>query len=125
MQKKKIKEPYWEVFDDIKYIRIDFEGLLNDDEKVVFLTKCAEMILDKEDNSVCALLGIRDNGISPSLINRIKELGKEIQPKMKKSAVVGSVGLLSLFLRTYIIYTGSNMKFFTNKNIALQYITSN
>ena len=120
----KIMDPNWDYFNGIEYINIDFRGITDDDEKINIVGKSVEMGLKKPDNSIRALLIVKGSKTTPSAMRVMKKEGKKVQSKMKKSAVVGSVGILSLLLRIYVAYTGSTMRFFTDEEAALKYITS-
>lgn len=118
-----LKEPYWAIENNKEYIYIDFQGVSDDSSVMNQVLKALEMGLARKDKSVRALLITRGGKTSPAAMRIIKVLGKKVQPKIKKSAVVGSVGILSLLLKIYIAYTGSNMRFFTDEKKAINYLT--
>lgn len=118
--------PVWKYYKDTEYIDIDFSNVLTDQDAIDLVTTSVKEGLKRPDKSIRALLSIQGKGrkVSPSAMRTIKVLGKEVQPKMHKSAIVGSVGMMTLLLKLYTSYTGSRMKFFTNKEAALNYLTT-
>lgn len=117
---------YWTYYNNIEYIRIDFrKGKSDMDNNAIhIINDSVELGLEREDKSIRALILVQGTKIRPETIRIMKKIGKDVQPKMKKSAIVGAVGILSLLVRIYISYTGSSLRFFTNERSALEYITS-
>ncbi|GAA0731273.1 hypothetical protein GCM10009430_43260 [Aquimarina litoralis] len=116
--------PTWKHYMNIEYIEINFTGLRKDEDIIQCVADAVEMGLQREDKSVRALVYLKDSTTSPNAIRSIKKLGKMVQPKLKKSALVGSVGIVSLLMKIYISYTGSKIKFFTDKDAAIRYLIS-
>ena len=114
--------PVWKHYMNIEYIKIDFRGLETDEGIIKCVHDAAEMGLQRPDKSVRALVIAKGMKTSPAAMRTIKKLGKQVQPKLKKSALVGSVGIVSLLMKIYISYTGSNIKFFTDEDAALGYL---
>ncbi|MDO6736633.1 hypothetical protein [Wenyingzhuangia sp. 2_MG-2023] len=115
---------YWSVNKNVKYLIIDFTNVTNDDLGIRILHKAYEMCLLCPDKSVI-IIGLAKGGkLTPTALRKVLKIGMEVQPKIKKSAVVGAVGMLSLLFRIYISYTRSKVKFFTDENAALSYIIS-
>lgn len=114
--------PIWKHYKNVEYIEIDFRGLQTDEGFIKCVHDAAEMGLQRADKSVRALVLAKGMKTSPLAMRTIKKLGKQVQPKLKKSALVGSVGIVSLLMKIYINYTGSKIKFFTDKEAALKYL---
>lgn len=115
----------WTYHNNVEYIRIDFRKGQEDADKraIKIIQESVQMGLEREDKSIRALILVKGEKIKPETIRVMKKIGKEVQPKIKKSAIVGAVGLLSLLVRIYIAYTGSGIRFFTSEEAALDYIT--
>jgi hypothetical protein len=114
--------PVWKHHLNTEYIRFDFSTLYSDELIVRLAAEALEMILKRPDKSVRALINTKGSKTSPKAMRSITELGKKVQPKIKKSAIVGSTGLLSVLLKIYTTYTGSKIKFFTDEKLAIEYI---
>lgn len=105
----------------MEYIHIDCSGL----DDTSFAQRTREAVnhgLKRPDRSVRALVIARNTKITPNGMRIISAEGKKVQPKLKKSALVGSVGLFSVLAKMYIAYTGSPFKFFTDLDRALDYL---
>ncbi|MDY8138023.1 STAS/SEC14 domain-containing protein [Aquimarina sp. 2201CG5-10] len=116
--------PTWKHHMNVEYIEIDFTGLHRDEDVIQCVADAVEMGLQRSDKSVRALVYLKNSKTSPNAIRTIKKLGKMVQPKMNKSALVGSVGIVSLLMKIYISYTGSKIKFFTDKEAAIKYLAN-
>lgn len=116
--------PTWKHYRNVEYIEIDFTGLQKDEGFIRCVANAVEMGLQRSDKSVRALVYLKGSKTSPNAVRTIKKLGKLVQPKLKKSALVGSVGIVSLLMKIYISYTGSKIKFFTDKEAAIKYLTN-
>ena len=114
--------PTWKHHMNVEYIEIDFTGLYEDEDIIQCVADAVEMGLQREDKSIRALVYLKNSTTSPNAIRSIKKLGKQVQPKLKKSALVGSVGIMSLLMKIYVGYTGSKIKFFTDKHAAIKYL---
>ena len=112
--------PVWKHYDNVEYIEIDFSGLTTDDEIINYVYEAVEMGMQKPDKSIRAFVYAYQMKTSPKAMRTIKMLGKQVQPKMKKSVIVGSSGILSLLMKIYISYTKSIIKYFTDKEAAMK-----
>jgi hypothetical protein len=114
----------WQHYNNTEYIRIDFGSIKYNNEKAIeIFNESVDYGLERSDKSVRALILTQGVKLKPETVRVLKKIGKTIQPKMKKSAIVGAVGILNLLVKIYIAYTGSNLKFFTNEKAALEYLT--
>ncbi|WP_459212040.1 STAS/SEC14 domain-containing protein [Aquimarina rhabdastrellae] len=116
--------PTWKHYRNVEYIEIDFRNLQTDEDIIRCVHEASEMGLQRQDKSVRALVNAKGIKTSPLAMRTIKKLGKQVQPKLKKSALVGSVGIVSLLMKIYINYTGSKIKFFTDEETAIKYLVN-
>lgn len=119
---KKYTPPVWKYHRNTEYILVDFSGLVSEDEFIKHVSDAVDMGMKRPDKSIRALMYVRDTKTTPRAIRKMAMLGKKVQPKIKKSVLVGSSGFVSLLLKVYTQYTGSKMKFFTDKKLALDYL---
>ena len=117
-------EPVWKYHDNVEYIEIDFSGLTTDEEVINYVFKAVDMGMKRPDKSIRAFVYAHQMRTSPLAMRTIKILGKQIQPKMKKSVIVGSSGILSLLMKIYISYSKSKIKYFTDTASAMKYLTN-
>jgi hypothetical protein len=114
----------WQYYNNTEYIRIDFGAIKYNNEKAIeIFNESVDFGLERSDKSVRALILTQGVKLKPETVRILKKIGKIVQPKMKKSAIVGAVGILNLLVKIYIAYTGSNLRFFTNEKSALEYLT--
>lgn len=119
---KKYQPPIWKHYLNTEYILIDFSGLETEADFVKQVADAVEMGMKRPDNSIRALMNVKGLKTTPKAIREMSSLGKKVQPKIKKSALVGSSGFTALLLKIYVAYTSSKMKFFTDKKLALEYL---
>lgn len=119
---KEYSKPIWRHYEGVEYIEINFTGLTSDEEVINYVSTALEMGLQRPNKSIRALVYAYKMKTSPVAMRTIKVLGKQVQPKIKKSAIVGASGILSLLMKIYISYTGSKIKYFTDKEIAMKYL---
>ncbi|CAL2059875.1 conserved hypothetical protein [Tenacibaculum sp. 190524A05c] len=115
-------DPVWKHYENVEYIEIDFSGLTTDDEIIDYVLKAVDLGMRRPDKSIRAFVYAYQMKTSPRAMRTIKMLGKQVQPKMKKSVIVGASGILSLLMKIYISYTKSNIKYFTDKETAMKYL---
>jgi len=116
------KSPQWKYHNNVEYLEIDFTQFASEDLMIKHYTEACDMILSRADKSVRVFTDITD--IHPSLdaIRTCKDIGKRAQRGVKKSAIIGSVGVKTMMLKLYIRYSGSIVKIFTYKEAALAHI---
>lgn len=114
----------WLYYKGKEYIRLDYTNL-TDGELIIEMTRLAvNDSLKRENNTVLSLACTQGVRTTPLVMRELKRLGKMVQPKLKKSACVGPTGMLLVLLKLYISYTKSPMRFFTDEEAALEYLTS-
>lgn len=114
--------PVWKYYENVEYIEIDFSGLTTEEEVINYVYKAVELGMQRPDKSIRAFVYAYQMKTSPFAMRTIKLLGKQIQPKIKKSVIVGSSGIISLLMKIYISYTRSKIKYFTDKDSAMKYL---
>ncbi|AUS05995.1 hypothetical protein [Pseudotamlana carrageenivorans] len=117
--------PEWKYHLNTEYIYIDFSGLNSDKDILNQIEMAVAMGLERPDKSVRALVHFKGARTNPGTTRQMAILGKMVQPKIKKSVLVGSSDFLSLLVKVYTSQTGSKIKFFTDMSVALEYLTSN
>ncbi|NIJ43958.1 hypothetical protein FHR24_000397 [Wenyingzhuangia heitensis] len=115
---------YWAVYNNVKYLLIDFRNVTDDDLGIRILNNAYDKCSTSPDKSVIILGLVKGARLTPSALRKLIKTGVDVQPKIKKSAVVGAVGIIPLLFRVYISYTGSKVKFFTSEEAALNYLLS-
>lgn len=63
-------------------------------------------ILKESTERVPLLYNVEGTNISAEFMEVSKALGKEVQPRFGKTAVIGIVGVKRILLKAYIVYTG-------------------
>ncbi|OBQ54687.1 hypothetical protein VQ01_11105 [Tamlana sp. s12] len=124
MSNANMTPPVWKHHLNTEYIFINFSGLTTDREILNQIETAVAMGLERPDKSVRALVHIKGTRTNPGTTRKMAILGKMVQPKIKKSVLVGSSGFLSLLVKIYTSQTGSKIKFFTDMDVALEYLTS-
>lgn len=80
-------------------------------------------VLDVEPQT-SFLIDLTGTKLTLESLNYIIDASKRIQPKVHKSAVIGADGFLKVFLSTYLLLTGSDLKNLPSKEKAEEYLTS-
>ncbi|NIJ43957.1 hypothetical protein FHR24_000396 [Wenyingzhuangia heitensis] len=118
------EEVSWRVKNNNKFLKVDFSNVKSDVAAVLVAKNAFNSCIPCENKTVRALVVVNGGQITPMAMREIMEMGKNVQDKLKKSAIVGVVGMLSLLFRIYMSYTGSKLRFFTDESAALEYILS-
>ncbi len=114
----------WFFIQNKEFLKIDYTNV-KDDELAVKIAQYAFSISSgRPDKSIRLLNIVNGSKMTPSGMREIVKIGKKVQPKIKRSAIVGSSGLLSVLLKLYVYHTGSKMLFFTDEKLALKYVLS-
>ncbi|MBW1298600.1 hypothetical protein [Aquimarina litoralis] len=102
---------------------MDFTRYTSEDLIIKHYTEGCEMILSRTDNSVRVFTDITGVMVKMDTMRILRKIGKKAQRSIKKSAILGAVGLAILMLKFYVRYSGSKLKTFNLKEAALNYIT--
>ncbi|KAB1069034.1 hypothetical protein F6U93_04580 [Tamlana haliotis] len=124
MSASKPNPPEWRHHLNTEYIYIDFSGLSSDHEILDQIELAVAMGLERPDKSVRAMVSIKGARTNHGTTRQMAVLGKKVQPKIKRSVIVGSNGFMALLVKIYTSNTGSKIKYFTDSNVALDYLTS-
>ncbi|MBU2951279.1 hypothetical protein KO493_11275 [Tamlana agarivorans] len=124
MSKQNLKQPEWKYHLNTEYIYVDFSGLETERQILDQIETAVAMGLERPDKSVRAMVSIKGLRTSPGTTRQMAVLGKKVQCKINKSVLVGSSGFVALLVKIYTSHTGSKIKFFTDTNVALEYLTS-
>ncbi|MBW1298599.1 hypothetical protein [Aquimarina litoralis] len=119
------KQPQWKHANNIEYIEMDFTSYKSDELIIRHYTEACDMILKRPDKSSRVLVNAKGVIISTKTMRVIKEIGKRTQRGVKKSAIVGTLGITTLMMKIYVSYTGSPVKFFTDREAAIKYLINN
>ena len=116
------KKPLWKYYKGVEYIEIDFTIYTSEDLMIRYYTEACEMILQKPDKTVRVFTNA--TGVKPSLstIRSAREIGKKAQRGVKRSVMIGTVGLTTMMLKFYSRYTGSPVKPFSREEAAMEYL---
>ena len=115
--------PEWKFYNGIEYLEMIITGFKTPEEMLLYYTEGCRMILERPDKSVNVFTDTRGIKISTKTMRKAQEIGKTAQRAIKKSAMIGAPGITVVMLKLYINFTRSPVKFFTNPNIALEYLT--
>ena len=118
------KSPVWKVYKGVEYLEIDFTQFISEDIMTEHYIEACEMILQRPDRSVRVFTNA--TGVTPSLetIRGARAIGKRAQRGIKKSVMIGTVGLTTMMLKFYMRYTGSPVKPFCRMEAAMEYLIS-
>lgn len=120
----KLNRVHWSFKSKVDYLIVNYTDIREDFLAIEVAKKAYSMTKNLPDKSIRALILVKGGKISPKAMREIMVYGKESQVRVKKSAIVGVVGMASLLMRIYVSYTGSNVRFFTNEKDALKYVLS-
>lgn len=112
---------FWRIYKGIEYMHLEFTDLTAE-EAIVRARDGRIETCKRPDTSVLALVVATRSNITPLALRDIRAEGLKTQSKFIRSAIVGSTGLTHLLTRLYIQFTGSQMKFFTDYEAAMEYL---
>jgi len=115
--------PIWKTHNGVEYIEMIITGLKSTEKIISYYAKGCEMMLQKPDKSVMVYTDTRGVKINTTTMRILQEIGKNTQRAVKKSALVGNPGISVVMHKLYVAYTRSPVKFFTNPDVALKYLT--
>jgi hypothetical protein len=101
----------------------DYRGLNNAEQQIQNLEELSK-ILKSSPSSLLILSNFDGVSIGSEYMNKVKPWGKDLQPKIKRQALLGITGLKNILLQGYIIFTGEkDIKAFNTEAEALEYLT--
>jgi hypothetical protein len=102
---------------------IDYRDCKSEQEMILLLEEQAKWAKGSP-KAVLILSNVTNTTITSEFMNRSKQYGKEIFiTKTKKSAVVGIIGMKSILMQGYQMFTGAkNARPFQNESEALDWL---
>ena len=102
----------------------DYRGLNKAEQQIQNLDELAK-ILKSSPSSLPIFSNFDGVPVGTEFMNKVKPWGKELQPKIKRQALLGVTGLKNILLQGYILFTGEKeIKTFDTEAEALAYLTS-
>jgi len=117
------REPIWKEHNGVEYIEMIITGLKSTEAIISYYTKGCEMMLERPDKNVMVYIDKRGVKVNTKTMRMLQEIGKNTQRAIKKSVLVGNPGISAVMFKLYVAYTRSPVKFFTNPDAALKYLT--
>ena len=101
----------------------DYRGLNKAEQQIQNLEELSKVL--KISSSSLPILSNYDGvAVGTEFMNRVKVLGKELKPKIKRQALLGITGVKNILLQGYILFTGEKeIKTFDTEAEALEYLT--
>ena len=106
-----------------KILFTDYSNVKSQPEMISILHESIKVV-KATPGKVLSLSDVTNAGTGPDFMKEAKVLGKEILFKRDKSAIIGITGLKGMLLNAYNLFSGDTMKPFTEKEEALDYLTS-
>jgi hypothetical protein len=100
---------------------LNFEGHTVEDA-VPLVDECAKQIRQRPEASVLTLTIATNLKFTPDFVNQLKELTKGNAPYVRRAAVVGITGLLSVAMTAVSIFSKREFKLFDDKEDAVAYL---
>jgi hypothetical protein len=100
---------------------LNFEG--HDVESALPLVEeCAKQVRQRPEKSVLTLTVATNLKFTPAFVDKLKELTRGNEPHVRKAAVVGITGLLSVAMSAVSIFSKREFKQFDSKEEAIKYL---
>lgn len=113
----------WKTNQGKRYLHVDFAGL--DDYEIIRVTKdLGEIMLNEPDNSIRIITLVKGLNVGFNCHSHIRQLSKNVQPKIFKSAIVGLNSIIMPFFMVYKQFTGTKAELFKTEKQGVQYICS-
>ena len=100
---------------------LNFEGH-DIDEASKLVEECARQVRHRPENSVLTLTIATNIKFTPGFVDKLKDLTKGNTPHVRKAAVVGITGLLSVAMSAVSIFSKREFKQFDSKEEAIRYL---
>ena len=114
---------FWKNHQGVRYLYVDFTDL--DDYAIIRVSqKLNQVILNEPDNSIRAVCLLKGLNVGFHTHTQLRQLSKNIQPKLKKTAIVGMSPLVMPFFLVYKQFTKSKAKLFDTLEESVEYICS-
>jgi len=100
----------------------DYRGLQKADQQIQVLEEVTK-ILKSSPTKMPILSNFEGAAVGSEFMNKVKPWGKDMQPKIKRQALLGITGLKSILLQGYILFTGEKeIKAFDTEAEAMDYL---
>jgi hypothetical protein len=100
----------------------DYHGLQKVSEQFQVLDEVTN-ILKSSPSKLAILSNFEGATVGTEFMNKVKPWGKEMQPKIKRQALLGITGLKGILLQGYILFTGEKeIKAFDTEAEAMNYL---
>jgi len=100
---------------------LNFEGH-DIGEASELVDECARQVLQRPEQSVLTLTIATNIKFTPAFVDKLKGLTKGNTPYVRKAAVVGITGLLSVAMSAVSIFSKREFKQFDTKEEAIRYL---
>ena len=107
--------------DGKEIIRIDFQGLEEDDNVIAFLTEIKNYVLNF-NRPTLQLTNITGVYFTPSVMNQVSAITKETEHLVIKDAIVGVVGVKKILLQVYNTLVRGKAKAFNTEEDAIAWL---
>ncbi|HPR32878.1 MAG TPA: hypothetical protein PLK12_12310 [Prolixibacteraceae bacterium] len=107
---------------DITYL--DYSNLKTQDEIFQLLDDGSDYIRSKPPKSVLSLINVENMFFNSAIRSHMTDCVKLNTPYIRKSAVFGLGGLITVLYNSFIAMTGRNMKSFKTREEALEYLVT-
>lgn len=103
---------------------LDYRGLNTFEEQVKIIEDVSK-IVEKSPTPILSLANFEGISVGNEFMTRIKDWGKEYQPKIGRQAVLGISGLKNILFQGYLKFTGDkNTRAFDNETEAMDWLVS-
>jgi hypothetical protein len=110
------------IFHDGKeIIRMDFQGLEDDNDVINLLTEIKNYVLNT-NRPTLQLTNITGVYMTPSVMNKVSAITKETEHLVIKDAVVGVVGVKKILFQVYNTLLGGKAKAFNTEEDAMAWL---
>lgn len=113
----------WKKYNGVKYLHVDFSGL--DDYGIIKVTKSLDQVmLNEPDHSIRIITLVKGLNVGFNTHTHIRQLSKNVQPKILKSAIIGVSSIIMPFFSVYKQFTETKAELFKTEEEGLHYICS-
>ena len=111
----------WITYEGKELLYNDRSGL-RDEEILKNVDSAIELIMSSPKNNILYLIDNSNTIIHPEIKKHIEKAAKTIEPKVRKTAVLGASKAQQILLNFYSTATGMNIKLFSDEESAKQWL---
>jgi hypothetical protein len=111
----------WITYQGIEILYNDRSGL-RDEEIKTNVDTAVDVIMSSRKKDILYLIDNSNTIIHPEIKKHIEKAAKTINPKVKKTAVLGASRAQQVLLNIYSTATGMNIKLFNDEEIAKKWL---